>query len=305
MKVFAALCLILAAILLLPEITVSLSSDSVLSEGQTPMVDRKQITVSTITFALPDVNADVPRATKAENIEKARRLLDVAGERKSDVVCLPELFATKRSPNQAEAEPIPGGDISKMLSEEAKRWRMYVLGCLYEKRDGKTFNTVAIFDRAGKLVGTFSKVHLPAEEVDIAAPGNSFPVFKTDFGTIGALVCYDLHFPEAARVEAIEGADIIFWPTMYGEPRESMTEVLLRARAIENKLYMVSSNYAQGSGPHIGFSAIVSPYGEILANTGRKEGVATATINLDDKPSWPDITKERRPDAYGPLVEPR
>jgi predicted amidohydrolase len=154
-----------------------------------------------------------------------------------------------------------------------------------------------VWDRTGKVVGKYR----------ISQYGDSvaLPVFKTDFGTIGALVCYDLHFPEAARVEAIEGADIIFWPTMYGEPRESMTEVLLRARAIENKLYMVSSNYAQGSGPHIGFSAIVSPYGEILANTGRKEGVATATINLDDKPSWPNITKERRPDAYGPLVEPR
>ena len=300
MKTFAALSVILLILILLPGIMDSATSQD---KDTKPMAVRKHVTISTITFLLPNADSDAPRASKADNIEKARRLLDVAGERKSDIVCLPELFATKRSTNQGEAEPVPGGDISKMLSEEARKWRMYVVGCLYEKKNGKTYNTVAIFDRAGEVAGTFNKVHLPKEEVNIAAPGDSFPVFKTDFGAIGAIVCYDLHFPEAARVEAIRGADIIFWPTMYGEPRESMTEVLLRARAIENKLFMVSSNYAQDVGPHIGFSAVISPYGEILANTGRKEGVATATVNLDDKPSWPDIRKERRPDAYTPLTE--
>ena len=266
------------------------------------MPDRKHITISTVTFGLPDANSDVPKALKSENIEKARKYLDLAGERKSDVVCLPELFATKRSTNQEEAEEVPGGEISRMLSAEARKWKMYVLGCLYEKKNGKTYNTVAVFDRAGELVGTFNKVHLPKEEVALATPGESFPVFKTDFGKIAAIVCYDIHFPESARAEAVQGADIIFWPTMYGEPRESVTEVLLRARAVENMLYMVSSNYSQVVGPHIGFSAIVSPYGEILASTGRREGVATATVDLDDKPSWPDIKTERRPETYGVLT---
>ena len=299
MKISAALSVLLPALILLPVITDSAPSQD---KDTKPMADRKHVAISTITFLLPDADSDVPRASKADNIEKARRLLDVAGERKSDIVCLPELFATKRSTNQSEAEPVPGGDISKMLSEQAAKWRMYVVGCLYEKKNDKTYNTVAIFDRDGKLVGTFNKVHLPKEEVDVAVPGDSFPVFKTDFGAIAALVCYDIHFPEAARIVALRGADVIFWPTMYGEP-ESMTEALLRARAIENKLFMVSSNYAQVVGPHAGFSAIVSPYGIILANTGRKEGVATATVNLDDRPSWPDIHKERRPDAYTPLTE--
>lgn len=273
------------------------------------MVDRTHVTISTITFGMPDPNEDVPAFTKAQNLAKAKRLLDVAGKRGSDIVCLPELFSTKRTANQREAEEIPGGETSKMLSETARKWKMYVMGCYYEKAGDKVYNSVAIFDRTGKHIGTYHKVHLPPGENEYATPGDSFPVFQTDFGKIGALVCIDIHFPEAARSLTLQGAEIVFCPTMYSEPRESITHILYRARAIENNIFMVCSNYAQKCldphGVHIGFGAVIDRYGEILADTGRREGVATAVVNLDEKCPMAGIDKwgTRRPDAYGIITK--
>ena len=178
---------------------------------------------------------------------------------------------------------------------------MYAVGCYYEQQGDDIYNAVALFGRRGEHIGTYHKVHLPIEEKEVAKPGGGYPVFQTDFGLVGAIVCLDIHFPEATRCLALDGAEIIFWPTMYSEPRESITNVLLRARAIENNLFMVASNYSQKRGIHIGFSAIVDTYGEILANTGRREGVATAVINLDDKlavPGCNDWKTSRAVDSY-------
>ncbi|MCD6405656.1 MAG: carbon-nitrogen hydrolase family protein [Planctomycetes bacterium] len=293
-------------------IAVCLSLSGTLLAGEAPsredtekMVDRTSVTVSTITFGLPDPNEDVPRFTKAENLAKAKRLLDVAGQRGSDIVCLPELFSTKRTANQREAEEIPGGETSKMLSEAARKWKMYVMGCYYEKDGDKIYNSVAIFGRDGQHVGTYHKVHLPPGERDYATPGNSFPVFETDFGKVGALVCIDIHFPEAARSLALAGAEIVFCPTMYSGPRESITYTLYKARAIENNIFTVCSNYSQKQGWHLGFGAIINRYGEILANTGKQEDVATAIIDLDEECPMAGIDKwaTRRPDAYGIITK--
>ncbi len=278
-------------------------------ENAKQLVDRSRVTVSTITFGLPDPAEEVPPFTKTQNLQKARRLLEVAGERGSDIVCLPELFNTKRTANQRDAEEIPGGETSHLLSEAAKKWKMYVLGCYYEKEGNKVYNSVAVFDRDGKHTGTYHKVHLPPGESDFVTAGDSFPIFETDFGKIGALVCIDIHFPEAARSLALQGAEIVFCPTMYSEPRESITHILYRARSIENNIFMVSSNYSQKcrdfQAVHIGFGAIIDRYGEVLADTGRREGVATAVINLDEDCPLAGIDKwgTRRPDTYGVITQ--
>jgi len=267
------------------------------------MVDRSAVTISAVSLGFREAPESDAPLTKGDNIKRALRLLDVAGERGSDVVCLPELFATKGTENQREAEAVPGGDVSRALSAAAKRNKMYVVGCLLEDKGGQVYNTVAVFDRVGGLVGTSNKVHLPPGEVEYTTPGDSFKAFETDFGKVGAVVCYDIHFPESVRSLALGRADVVFWPTMYGAHWEQIAEVLVKARAIENRIFMVSANYAQPTGSHIGFSAVVSPRGEILANTGRVEGVATAVVDLDDKGDGPDIFEKRRPDLYGRIVE--
>jgi len=275
------------------------------------MTERQRVTVSTICLELPDPNENIPLFTKEENLATAALLLEEAGRRGSDIVCLPEVFATKRTPNQGEAEVIGQGPISRMLSEQASTWGMYVLGSLYEQVGESVYNSAAIFDRRGSHQGSYHKVHLPPGEEEVATPGDSYPVFETDFGRIGCLVCYDLNFPEAARSLALDGADIIFWPTMWSEPRAHITDIMMRARALENQVFLVSANYTQkGLDPaavHIGRSAVVDWDGTVLADTGRRAGVATATINLEEPRrahGSPELSKDRRPETYGRVVKP-
>jgi predicted amidohydrolase len=206
---------------------------------------------------------------------------------------------------------VAGGEISHLLAEGAREHRMYVAGSLYERAGDTIYNTVALFDRVGALAGTYHKVHLPEGEDEEVTAGDGYPVFNTDFGKVGALVCFDLNFPEAARCLALNGAEIIVWPTMWSEPRAHITDIMMRARAIENKVFLVAANYTQqGRDPssvHIGRSAIVDWDGMVLADTGRREGVATSTIDLDASKEvfgWPaDLLGRRRPIAYGPVSQ--
>ncbi|MCD6405657.1 MAG: carbon-nitrogen hydrolase family protein [Planctomycetes bacterium] len=282
-------------------------------EDSKQMVDRTNITVSTITIGLHDPTYEGPRTSKAERLEMVKGLLDIAGERGSDIVCLPEEFNAKHTTSQGSAEEIPAGETSQLLSQAAKKWKMYVVGCLREKKDGQYYIAVPFFDREGKHIGTYHKVHLPGAVAGHKAPADSFKTIQTDFCKVGAIVCYDIHFPEGVRCLALNGAEIVFWPTMYSEPRQMTAQILARARAIENNIFFVPSNYSQPclglEGVHTGFSAVIDRQGEILAHTGRRQGVATAVINLDDKRyisgaaaagGWQG---SRVPETYGRLLE--
>jgi len=273
------------------------------------MSTERKVTISTVCFELPDPAEEVPPATKQENLAKGLRFLEEAARRGSDLVVLPELFATKRTPLEpAEAaEPVPEGEISVALAGAARKHEMYVAGCLYERKGERIYNTVALFDRKGELVGRYHKVHLPKGEDEVATPGDGYPVFETDFGKVGAVVCYDLNFPETVRCLALEGAEIVLWPTMWSEPRAHYADVIMRARAMENKVFLVAANYTQkGVDPtavHFGRSAIIDWDGMALADTGRREGVATATVDLAESKDvfgWPDsLLSERLPQTYG------
>ena len=273
---------------------------------------KRLVAISAVCYELPDPGEEHPPITKAGNLEKAQRMMEVAGDRKSDLVVFPELFATKHTElvGRAAAELVPEGEICQVLAGGARRHGMYVAGCLYESKEDGVYNTVALFDRQGKLVGKFHKVHLPPGEEQVAIPGSDYPVWETDFGKVGALVCYDLNFPEAARCLALAGAEIILWPTMFSQPRAHYTDILMRARAIENQVYLVSANYAQKcidpAGVHIGRSAIIDWDGQVLAETGRREGVATATVDLDEPRvtygSSNRLLDDRRPETYRRLT---
>jgi len=278
------------------------------------MADRRKVTISTACFGLPDPNSEGPWPTKASNLQKTVALAEEAASRHSDLLVLPELFATKQTGREPRemAEPVPGGEISQMLAGAARKHGMYVAGCLYEQKADGLYNTVAIFDRKGELLGKYHKVHLAPGEEEVARPGREYPVFATDFGKLGAVVCYDLNFPEAARSLALDGAEIILWPTMFSQPRAHYTDVLMRARAIENQVWLVSANYSQpgtefGS-VHIGRSAIIDWDGMVLADTGRRDGLATATINLEERGPLAGMPRrlleDRRPQTYGRLVQP-
>lgn len=159
--------------------------------------------------------------------------LDRAGEKKIDVALLPEMFNNK---GVKDAEPIDG-PTCQLMSQKAKQWKMYVSGSFYEKRDDLAFNTAPLFDREGKLLGTYSKNQLyDPEEDEGTTPGVGFPVFQTDFGKLGIIICYDSWFPETSRLLAYKGAELILFPNA------GYFTGLMPARAADNGAWVAVSS---------------------------------------------------------------
>jgi predicted amidohydrolase len=262
-----------------------------------------------------------PQNSSVENnLKLFGDLLDQAGAAKCDIVCLPEGWATvsAQAPETSDVNRIPGS-ASRMLSEKAKKHRMYIVAGLFDRQGDVFYNLGVLFDRQGNIIGKYKKTHLPNSEVESgSAPGSEFPVFQTDFGTIGMEICWDHVFPEVARSLALNGAEMIFCP-IWGDIRgwdhaKPITEnenwpIIARTRAMDNGVFFVGSIYH-------GHSIIIDPAGKVLAETKDKSPtVVTAEIDLDFNAPWewlgaPGIgewkrvwRKDRRPQLYRELVK--
>jgi predicted amidohydrolase len=240
-----------------------------------------------------------PRNTKsaAESVEEFCQIVEAAASQQPDIVCLPEgvtMVGTGMSYAQS-SEPIPGPTTHR-LGALAKRLHCYLVAGIFERVGSVIYNTAVLIGRQGELVGAYRKTHLPREEVEGGlTPGDSYPVFQTDFGKAGLLICWDVQFPEPARALGIQGAEVILLPIAGG------SEVLARARAIENHLFLITSSYDMKT-------FIVDPTGDILAEATREQPVAVAELHLDRKivQPWlgdmkPRTWKERRPDIPVPV----
>jgi predicted amidohydrolase len=160
--------------------------------------------------------------------------LDAAGSRGADVVLLPELFNGIWDPPKAE---LPDGPSWQLLSSKARQWKMYVSGTTYIRRGDLVYNTAPLFDRQGKLVGTYDKVMLYDTELDVGVTsGERFPVFDTDFGKIGIITCYDSWFTNTSRLLALQGAELALLPN------EGYYEELMHARAADNCMCLAVSS---------------------------------------------------------------
>jgi predicted amidohydrolase len=249
-----------------------------------------------------------PGPTVEKNISLMGKLLDEAGAAGCGIVCLGEGWPTCNTDigmKKNEVNTI-GGSASKMMAEKAKKYNMYVVSGLYNWVGDTLYNVAVLYDRQGKIQGTYTKVQLPDSETEAGAvPGNSFPVFTTDFGKIGILICYDNFYPEVARNLALNGAEILFNP-IWGDIRgtgDDVEKTIARSRAIDNGVYFVNSIYD-------GTSVIINPAGEILQETNKQGTLITATIDLNFNPAWDwvgnagrgvwkDIwRKDRRSDLY-------
>jgi predicted amidohydrolase len=213
-----------------------------------------------------------------------------------DVIVLGEMInraGVSGEPDE-QAESIPG-PTTERLAEQARRHRSWIAFSIVERDGPDLFNTAVLLDRTGRIAGTYRKVQLPFEEVSRGfAPGNAFRVLPTDFGRVGLLICHDASFPEAARELALDGAEIILMPIAGGR------QALVRARAIENGVYLVASGYTYPS-------EIISPTGEVLAAApiGKGPAVAVAEIDLSTRVrqdwigDWNDsYQRQQRPSAY-------
>ena len=264
---------------------------------------------------------------KEKNIEKAARYTKEAAGNGASIVCLQELFntiyfCTETKPEYfAFAEPIPGPTTDKMcrLAQEEK---IVLVAPIYEKViEGELYNTAIIIGPDGEIIGKYRKMSIPCVtglirglEKFYFRPGNlGFPVFETPFGIkLGILICFDRHFPEAARALALNGADLVLIPTATASKTQYLWEIELRAHAIDNIYYVGGVNRVGkdqgGSEYHFyGSSMFVDPKGQIISQaSSEKEEIIYADIDLSVIPplrnDW-GFFRDRRPDAYGDLIK--
>ncbi len=269
----------------------------------------------------------------AENLRKACAMLRQAAAQGAQVACLPELFLTPyfcQTEDSAKfdlAEPIPG-PTTQVLSELARDTSMVIVGSLFEKRaPGLFHNTAVVLDVDGSLVGRYRKMHIPDDplyyEKYYFTPGDlGFQAFETKAARVGALVCWDQWYPEAARLTALKGAEVVFYPTAIGwHPAEKAThgdaqysawETMQRAHAIANGVFVAAVNRLghEGAPPGLEFwggSFLCDPFGRVLARARHDaEEVLVVPCELDrieeTRRNWPFL-RDRRIDAYGRIVE--
>lgn len=265
-----------------------------------------------------------PEKNRAAAVEGVRS----AADRGARIVCLQELFATPyfcRTEDPAHfklAESVPG-PTTETVAAVAREKGVVVIAPVFEKRaDGIYHNSAAVIDADGSIAGLYRKMHIPDEphyyEKFYFAPGDlGFQAFKTRYAKIGVLICWDQWFPEAARVCALKGAQILFYPTAIGrhedEPADEFEkcrdawETVQRGHAIANGVYVAAVNRVGREGPldFWGGSFIADPFGERMARAGqRDEEILTAVCDLarigEYRQSWP-FFRDRRIDAYQEL----
>jgi N-carbamoylputrescine amidase len=270
----------------------------------------------------------------ATNLEKAVHFVRDAAARGAQIVCLPELFRSRYFCQVEDArhfelaEPIPG-PTTDALCRIAAELEIVVIGSIFERRAAGVFhNTAVVIDADGSLTGTYRKMHIPDDplyyEKYYFTPGDlGFRSFATRHARAGVLVCWDQWFPEAARLTAMTGAQILFYPTaigwhphekaQHGESQHSAWETVQRSHAIANGVFVAVPNrvgFEPGAGAGLEFwgaSFVSDPLGRVLARAphDREEVlVVSCDLGLIDtvRQNWP-FFRDRRIDAYGDLTK--
>ncbi len=228
-------------------------------------------------------------------MEKARDMVRRAAEQGADVVCLPEMFNCPYSGEYFRKFVSLGHeDTVRQLSDWARENGVILVGgSVPEREGGRLYNTSFVFDEKGARIARHRKVHL--FDVDLPgmrfmeshtfSPGEQVTVFDTKFGKMGVAVCFDVRFPELFRAMACQGAEIIFLPAQFNMKTGPLHwDLSLRARAMDNELFFVGASAARYEGFSYecwGHSAIVDPFGQILAGCDEKENIILADIDLE------------------------
>lgn len=231
---------------------------------------------------------------RAETMRKARDFVRRAADEGADFAVLPEMFSCPYSRRYFRAAAAAGHEESV---EEMSRWAsecgIYLIGgSVPETEEGKLYNTCFVFGRDGRVIAKHRKIHLFDVDIpgmrfmesDSFARGNEITVFDTEFGKMGAAICFDVRFPELFRAMAVRGARVIFLPAQFnmatGPAHWADT---LKIRAVDNELFVVGASAARYVGFDYecwGHSSIVDPYGVTLASTDEKECIISAELDL-------------------------
>jgi N-carbamoylputrescine amidase len=268
-----------------------------------------------------------------ENLAKAEWKIREAAGRGAQIICTQELFRSQyfcREENHelfALAEPIPGPS-TDALGRLARELDVVIIASLFERRAaGLYHNTAAVIGVDGKILGLYRKMHIPDDplyfEKFYFTPGDlGFPNFDTPFGRIGVLVCWDQWYPEAARLSALSGANILFYPTAigwhpsekahYGAAQLDAWRTIQRAHAIASGIYVAAVNRVGFEGPpdkgleFWGSSFVADPFGQVIAQAlAGEEEILIAECDPrrmeEVRQNWPFL-RDRRIDAYAPIL---
>ena len=234
------------------------------------------------------------------NIERALVAVERAAMDGADVVCLPELFAWRYFPSARSSREVPQtipGVASRALAKGARKSGVVLVGgSIYERAGRSRFNTCLVFDRRGNPISKYRKVHIPQDEhyfeQDYFTPGSEYAVADAGVCRLGTLVCFDQWYPEAARVERLMGAEVLFYPTAIGwvkgvEPVEGdwkqAWEAVQVGHAIANSTLVCAVNRVgkEGDTTFWGGSFVCDQFGKVLFKAGDQEGVFTVDCDLD------------------------
>jgi N-carbamoylputrescine amidase len=266
------------------------------------------------------------------NMDKAIAGIKASASQGAEIVCLQELFTSlyfcdvEDYENFKLAEPIPGPS-TDTLSAVAKELGVVIIASLFEKRaQGLYHNTTVVLDADGTYLGKYRKMHIPDDpayfEKFYFTPGDlGYKVFKTKFATIGVLICWDQWYPEAARLTALRGAEILFYPTAIGwatsqdaatnEEQYNAWQTIQRSHAVANGVHVVSVNRVgfeqDGAMKFWGGSFVSNPFGSLIVKaTHDQEEVIVTELDLSKTDSyrthWP-FMRDRRIDSYGEIVK--
>jgi len=268
------------------------------------------------------------------NFKKTLAFAERAARRGAQIICTQELFRSQYFCQREDhknfklAEPIPGPS-TDAFCKLARKHKVVVIASLFEKRAAGVYhNTAVIIDADGSLLGRYRKMHIPDDplyyEKFYFTPGDlGFRAWPTRYGKIGVLICWDQWYPEAARLTALQGAQILFYPTAigwhpgekkkYGERQHNSWETIQRSHAIANGCFVAVANrigHEKLAGQGIEFwgqSFVAGTSGEILAKAGAaKEEILIVPVDLaavdDTRTHWPFL-RDRRIDAYGNLTK--
>src|SRR3954466_4122874 len=274
------------------------------------------------------------------NVAKAVARVKDAARQGAHVVCLPELFRTQYFCQREDAalfdlaESIPGPS-TEVLCKVAQETKVAIIVSLFEKRArGVYHNTAVMIDSDGKILGLYRKMHIPDDplyyEKFYFTPGDlGFKAFDTHFGRVGTLVCWDQWYPEGARLTALAGAEVLFYPTaigwhpaekeQFGTTQHDAWRTIQRAHAIANGVYVavvnraghetgdIRGNEVKGAGLEFwGGSFLCDPFGVVIAEASHdKEGILIGEVDAkkieDVRRNWPFL-RDRRIDSYGAIT---
>jgi agmatine deiminase len=266
------------------------------------------------------------------NVKKAVSMIADAAAQGAEVVCLPELFSTTYFPqydtgSERRREHMPHqtvpGPITDVLSKAAAKAKVILIGgSIYEKDGQHFYNTSPVFDQSGRMMGRYRKIHIPHDdhfyEQSYFEPGDSgFHVYDTDRGRIGVMICYDQWYPEAARTNALEGAEMVFYPTAIGRVKgveqvegdwQQAWENVMRGHAIANGMVVAACNRVgiEDQMEFWGGSFVIDAFGKTLARGSEDEEIVLAVVDLEHgenvRKGW-RFFPNRRPECYSRIVK--